>query len=244
MSEHAEPLDVLYRDNNCVVVNKPRGMLVHRSELDRHENQFLLQTLRDQLQQHLFPIHRLDKPTSGAVIFAFSAEAAKYLQAQMESLGTKKYYLLVCRGFCPERGEINHPLKPVNDFRRTRAKAVSKEAKPAVTHFERLATLELPVAIDKYPSSRYSLVKARLLTGRRHQIRRHFKHISHPIIGCPKYGKSLHNRYFAEHLNAPGLLLHAWQLVFTPPEKKDTITVTAPLPKAFAGVAEHFAIDL
>ncbi len=236
----SEALDILYRDDHCVVVNKPRGVLVHRSKLDRHENTFLLQTLRDQLGQHLYPVHRLDKPTSGALLFALSPEAAAQLQTQLEENRAEKHYLLVCRGFCPQRGEIDHPLKPVNDFRRTRHKSNNGEAKPALTRFQRLATIELPVAVDKYPRSRYSLVKASLLTGRRHQIRRHFKHISHPIIGCPKYGKSTHNRYFAEQLHAPGLLLHAWQLLFTPLEQSETTTITAPLPNSFAALLDRF----
>jgi len=225
------PLDIIYRDEYFVAAYKPEGLLVHRSNIDKHETRFLLQELRNQLGQHVFPIHRLDKPTSGIILFALSPEIAALLQAQMESNQAKKEYLLVCRGYCQESGIIDHPLKPINDFKNKRTKAQSRKSdKPAqdsVTEYKRLGTVELDVEIDRYPKSRYSLVMARILTGRKHQIRRHFKHLSHPIIGCPKYGKSKHNHYFATHFNAPRLLLHAFKIHLRHPVTDKALTLTA-----------------
>ncbi len=228
------PLDIIYHDEYLVAVYKPEGLLVHRSNIDRHEKRFLLQELRDQIGQHLYPVHRLDKPTSGLILFALTPEVAALLQADMQSNQTTKEYLLVCRGYCPEVGIIDHPLKPIDDFKSKRRKSnpagpqETKPAQEAVTEYTRLATAELDVEIDRYPQSRYSFVLARLLSGRKHQIRRHFKHLSHPIIGCPKYGKSKHNHYFADKLSAPRLLLHSYRMVLIHPVTQAPLELITP----------------
>lgn len=235
-------LKVIFQNDAFVAIDKPEGLLVHKSAIDKHETQFLLQQLRDQLGKYLYPIHRLDKPTSGIILFAFDPQSAAHIQQQMEDQQARKEYLLVCRGYCPEQGEINHPLKIIDDFKSKRKKPKpQKPAQEAITEYQRLATIELPTAIDKYPSSRYSLVKARLITGRKHQLRRHFKHISHPIIGCPKYGKSLHNRYFAEQLACSRLLLHAYQLSLTCPLSDKPLQLTAPPSGQFLKLLNHFS---
>ena len=185
-----------------------------------------------------------------------------------ECLATKEY-LLICRGYCPAQGIIDHALKPINDFKNKRSKhnvkkvkaapfnstlnsfdvniaqqnALSHKQKPAqnaVKHFKQLATIEIDAAIDRYPNSRFSLVNAQLQTGRKHQIRRHFKHISHPIIGCPKYGKSKYNHYFAEHLAAPRLLLHAYCLSFIHPVTQQTIVIKARPSGSFLALLKRF----
>lgn len=244
-----DALTLLYEDQHIVAVDKPPGLLVHRSNIDRHESRFLLQLLRDQIGTHIFPVHRLDKPTSGVIVFAKRPTVAASLQAQLagerESGGAVKEYLLICRGYSPSAGIIDHPLKPINDFKSKRGRpAIDKPAQSAVTAFKRLHTVELDVVIDKYPCSRYSLVKANLVTGRKHQIRRHFKHLSHPIIGCPKYGKSVHNHFFAEVLGASRLLLHASRLAFTHPVLQKTVEIRAPLSGAFALLLQRFSWDL
>jgi tRNA pseudouridine65 synthase len=222
------PLHIIYQDDALVAVYKPEGMLVHRSNIDKHETVFLLQRLRDQIGQHLYPIQRLDKPSSGLILFALAPEIAAQLQAQMETNACSKEYLLVCRGHCPEAGVIDHPLKHLDDFKNKHAKAKPpKPAQSAITEYRRLATITLPTAVDKYPSSRYSLVLANILTGRKHQIRRHFKHLSHPLIGCPKYGKSSHNRYFAEQLHTPRLLLHAYRMQLQHPVSGEQLVLVA-----------------
>lgn len=205
--------ELIFDDAYLVAAYKPEGWLVHRSDIDRHETRILLQTLRDMTGCHLFPVHRLDKPTSGVIVFAKSSEVAARLQAQLDSDSTIKQYLAVCRGYCPEQGVIDHALPPVADFKHQRKRPKSDlPRQEAITRYRRLATVELAFEVDRYPSSRYSLVEIELVTGRRHQIRRHFKHIHHPLIGCPKYGKSTHNRFFAEQLQCARLLLHAYRL--------------------------------
>lgn len=210
---HVDTPELIYEDEHLIAAYKPEGWLVHRSDIDRHETQILLQYLRDLTGCHLYPVHRLDKPTSGVLVFAKSGEVAAALQAQLDSETSTKQYLAVCRGYCPEQGVIDHPLPPVADFKHQRKRPKSElPRQEAITHFRRLATVELPFEVDRYPCSRYSLVEVELITGRRHQIRRHFKHIHHPLIGCPKYGKSTHNRFFAEQLQCARLMLHAYRL--------------------------------
>lgn len=240
-----DTLTILYEDQYLVAVDKPPGLLVHRSNIDRHESRFLLQLLRDQIGTHVFPVHRLDKPTSGVIVFAKTPTMAACLQEQLanrrDTGGARKEYLLVCRGYSPLLGVIDHPLKPITDFKSKGNKITrDKPAQDAVTEFERLHTIELNTAIDKYPCSRYSLVKVNLVTGRKHQIRRHFKHLSHPIIGCPKYGKSAHNHYFAEVLAVPRLLLHAYRLTFQHPATAHNIDITAPPSGSFDTLLQRF----
>ncbi|MBF1292297.1 MAG: tRNA pseudouridine(65) synthase TruC, partial [Neisseria sicca] len=104
-------LDILYRDSRTIAVNKPAGMLVHRSWLDRHETQFVMQTLRDQIGQHVYPAHRLDRPTSGVLLFALDPEAARLLTQQFEQKTTRKTYWAIVRGYLPDDGLIDYPLK-------------------------------------------------------------------------------------------------------------------------------------
>lgn len=240
------PLNLLFEDEHFVAVDKPAGLLVHRSNVDKHETHFLLQQLRDQIGTHVFPVHRLDKPTSGVIVFAKSPSAAALLQAQMtaerdDATRAHKQYLLVCRGYVPLTGMIDHDLNPIDPFKSKRNKTLaSRPAQAAQTAFTRLFTVELDAAVDKYPSSRYSLVSAELITGRKHQLRRHFKHLAHPIIGCPKYGKSSHNRYFADVLGVPRLLLHAYRLSFEHPLTQQMVDIVAPPSGTFATVLERF----
>lgn len=243
-------LTILYEDEHLVAVDKPAGLLVHRSSIDKHETRFLLQLLRDQIDAHVFPVHRLDKPTSGVIIFAKAPTMAARLQAALDSDNrnsptgsstAKKQYLLVCRGHVPTAGVIDHPLKPINDFKSKKPnKGGDKPAQTAVTYYSRLHTIELDAAVDRYPQTRYSLVSAQLISGRKHQLRRHFKHLSHPIIGCPKYGKSTHNRYFAEVLGVPRLLLHAHLLSFTHPLTRQRVVIEAAPTGSFAELLKRF----
>ncbi|MFT5114386.1 MAG: tRNA pseudouridine65 synthase [Parasphingorhabdus sp.] len=226
-------LKIVYQDRDIVGIDKPAKMLVHRSAIDRHETVFALQALRDQLGIQVYPIHRLDKPTSGILLFATSSEMASLLGQEMQNHRVEKTYWLVCRGHPPDLDRIDYALKPLDDFKSLRKKGRVKElsaAEPqeAVTDFRTLSQVEIPTAIDKYPTSRYSLVEARPKTGRKHQIRRHFKHISHPIIGDIRYGKGTHNRYFSDQLKCDRLLLHSYGVKFTHPNTEQPIEITCP----------------
>ena len=220
-------LEVLYRDEYLVAINKPEGLLVHRSQLDKFETQNAMHLLRDQLNQWVYPVHRLDKPTSGILLFALNEEIARAIGEQFEQGEIQKQYLAIVRGFVEPSGIIDHPLAPIADFKSQKQKVSQKPAQAAVTHYQQMGVMEIPITVDKYPTSRYSLVKLMPKTGRKHQLRRHLKHISHPIIGDPKYGKSSHNRFFAEHFACKRLLLAATALSFTHPVSGDIVLIEA-----------------
>jgi len=211
-------IDILHESDRWIAVNKPAGCIVHRSSLAGDDAPDLLRALRDQLGQYLYPVHRLDRPTSGVILFAKDSEYAATLQSTLQQ--ATKQYVLVCRGHIDKPSVIDHPLKKIFDSpsdKRKRKRGLIQTAEPqdAITHYQPIANLTLDVCVDRYPTTRYALVSATIDTGRRHQIRRHFKHISHPIIGCPKYGKSIHNRFFQETYGIGRLLLHAASLELT-----------------------------
>ncbi|USE36183.1 tRNA pseudouridine(65) synthase TruC [Endozoicomonas sp. SCSIO W0465] len=240
----AEPLDIIYQDPWLVAINKPSGLLVHRSMIDRRETRFAIQLLRDQIGQHVFPLHRLDKPTSGVLVFALSPEVAKRASEQFQEGLVSKTYLAIVRGFVPESGVIDHPLKEKLDKITDRKARRDKPAQEAVTGYRRLATVELPIAIDRYPSSRYSLVEVKPGTGRKHQIRRHMKHISHPVIGDAKHGKGNHNRYFAEHFDADRLLLHCAKMAMDHPVTGKPAAFYAPVDMMLDQLFDRFGWTL
>ena len=227
-------LPILYRDEQIVVIDKPAGLLVHRSDIDRHETRFAIQILRDQIGQRVWPAHRLDRGTSGVLLFGLRQEIAGQLGRQFEAGTVEKRYWAVVRGHPPSEGSIDHPLSRHRDAYDFTGDASSEAAQPALTRFRRLAEIELPIAVDRYPSSRYALLELDPVTGRRHQLRRHLKHIAHPIIGDSTYGKGRHNRFFAEHFNCPRLLLACVRLSFAHPHDGRQLTINAPVTGAFA----------
>ena len=185
-----------------VVVNKPGGLLVHRSH-ESSDRVFLLQELAHQLDRRVYPVHRLDRAASGAITFALSSDAARKLQANLSADDSRKEYLALVRGSAPIRGVIE--------------RALTQQA--CRSEFERLAEL-----------SRCSLLRVRISTGRRHQIRRHLSHIRHQIIGDTTYGKGNINRYFRETYGLPRSFLHAWRLELRHPETGERLRIAAPLP--------------
>lgn len=220
-----EALTLLYRDQHLVAVNKPSGLLVHKSPIDRHETRFALQEVREQIGQWVYPAHRLDKPTSGVLLFALDSQTARELaQAWPE---TRKSYLAIVRGWAPAALTIDHPLKVMLDKIADKDRRNSAELQSAITEVRTLATAEIPISVDRYPSTRYSLMECHIKTGRKHQIRRHLKHISHPIIGDAKYGKGVHNRFFQQHFNCSRLLLHAQSLTLQHPVTGGPLHISA-----------------
>jgi tRNA pseudouridine65 synthase len=230
------PLAILYRDEHLVAVHKPSGLLVHRTGLARGETRFALQLLRDQLGRHLYPVHRLDRPTSGLLLFALSPQVARDLQAALIDRRTDKRYLAVVRGRGPEKARLDYPLRD-EDGRRPKAEMPAREA---ITEVTRLDSVELPVQVDRYPSARYSLMAARPLTGRRHQIRRHLSRRGYPIIGDAKHGKSVHNRFFQAQLDCHRLLLAAVSLSFVHPAANQRLTLGCPLDADMHALFERF----
>jgi tRNA pseudouridine65 synthase len=232
----AEVLPILYRDAVVVVVDKPPGLLVHRSPIDRHETRFAVQMLRDQLGRHVYPVHRLDKGTSGALAFALDPDTARALAEQFAGKEVRKTYVAIVRGWPPASGVIDHPLDAVQD---AYAPAAGSGPKPCRTRFRTLGTVELPVRVDRYPTSRYALVELEPETGRRHQLRRHLAHLSHPIIGDSTYGKGRHNRLFAERYGVRRLLLACVRLEFAHPASGATVRVEAGPGPEFAALSRQ-----
>lgn len=226
-------LPILYQDDTLIAVHKPAGLLVHKSWIASDATEFALQTVRDQIGQYVYPVHRLDRPTSGLLLFAKSQAAAKHLSLQFESHSIDKSYLAIVRGWVDDSGTIDHPLKPKADKIVDRKRSQAPVAQQAITQYQRLATCELDVEVDRYPRSRYSLVKLHPHTGRKHQLRRHLKHIAHPIIGDPKHGKSVHNNFFKQQFDCGRLLLAAVSLTLKHPDDESSLHIACPLAEDF-----------
>ena len=229
-------LEILYQDEYLVAVNKPSGLLVHKSMIDARERFFAMQMVRDQIGQHVFPVHRLDKPTSGVLLFALSASTARVLGEQFGQHHPKKTYLAVVRGFVEASGEVNHPLREKLDKIVDKQACQNKEAQEAITAYAPLAKVELPYAVGGFDTVRYSLVALKPSTGRKHQLRRHMKHLSHPILGDTKYGRGEHNQFAREYYGCHRLLLHAHSLALRHPYTGQILTVQARVDGMFENV--------
>ncbi|MDK9703878.1 MAG: pseudouridine synthase [Sulfuritalea sp.] len=237
-------LDILYRDDFLVAIDKPAGLLVHRSDIDRHETRFAVQLLRDQIGRRVHPLHRLDKGTSGVLLFALEKDSAREVGGQFQRDEVGKRYLAIVRGWPPESGTIDHPLsRQFDDYGRKLSPGSATEPPPAVTGYRRLATVELPDTVDRYPSSRYALVELMPKTGRQHQLRRHMKHIAHPIIGDATWGKGIHNRFFQQRFNCHRLLLACTRLELRHPQDGRALSIAAPLEDSFAAVISALGWD-
>jgi len=232
-----DKLEILYQDEHYVAINKPSGLLVHPTIIDRHEKRVAMRLLRDQLGKRVYVVHRLDKPTSGVLLFALDQQAARKASDQFARREIQKTYLAVIRGFVEEKGQINFALKEVEDKILNQKSANLKDA---TTNYQKLAEYELDANISRYPISRYSLVQIKPKTGRMHQIRRHLSQIRHPIIGDTKYGDRHHNRYFREKLDCNRLLLSATELIFIHPFYKSSVKITSPLESQFIGILDNF----
>jgi tRNA pseudouridine65 synthase len=218
-------LAILYADEQLVAIDKPAGLLVHRSALDAREEQFALQLLRDQLGRHVWPLHRLDKGTSGVLLFALDADSASLLGQAFEQGLVKKRYQALVRGWpADDAGSITHAL--AKDPELPSQGQVMLEAR---TDWRCLQRLEWPLQTDpRHASSRFALLEARPHSGRRHQIRRHFKHIAHPIIGDATHGKGPLNRAVAGFIGLQRLWLHALELEIAHPRTGQPLRIQAP----------------
>lgn len=232
-------LHILHHDDHLIAIDKPAGLLVHRSDIDRHETRFAVQLLRDQIGRHVHPAHRLDRGTSGVLLFGLDTATAAALGRQFAADAVQKTYLAVVRGWPPAAGVIDHALTRQHDDYGRRLQ-VDAAPQTALTHYRRLATIELPYAVERYPSSRYALMLLEPQTGRRHQLRRHMKHLAHPIIGDATHGKGVHNRFFQQQFGCARLLLACVRLQFRHPQDGREIVLRAPLGDAFAHLVERF----
>ena len=227
-SSQTETLEILYQDESLIAIHKPAGLLVHKSPIDKHETRYAMKILRNQINQWVYPVHRLDKPTSGVLLFTLSSELAKTVSKAFEAREVQKEYEAIVRGWI-NKGIIDHPLKEIAVFKHQQKNVEKLEAKEATTQFENINHYELPFSDGRFSSSRYSHISLKPKTGRKHQIRRHLKHISHPIIGDVKYGKGEHNRLFKDELNSHRLLLAATKLTITHPVTNKPLIIECPL---------------
>lgn len=225
-------LDLLYQDDALIAVNKPAGLAVHRSKLVGNADEFLIDVLREQVGGTVHLAHRLDRATSGVLLVARSSEVAAALGEQFMGRDVHKQYLAVVRGWPePEAATIDYPLPGSRD---------SGPRRDARTRYRRLATVEVPIALGRYPQQRYGLVLAEPETGRFRQIRKHMAHVHHPVIGDCQHGRSDHNRLYKQYFGCHRMLLHAWRLQFAHPLGGAPMRLEAPLDAAFAGVLERF----
>ena len=216
-------LSVLYRDDALLIVNKPAGIVVHRGWAN--DRVTLLDLARNLVGSWVYPAHRLERKTSGVLIFGLSSEVARDLERQLAQARVHKRYLALVRGMTPDTCFIDHAL----------AKEKGKEKLPSQTEVRRLAHFE--VTNDETGiTRRYSWVEARPLTGRPHQIRRHLKHISHPIVGDVRYGKADHNQLFRRRFGLDRMVLHAAHVTLSHPLDGRALTLDAPLPPELAGL--------
>jgi tRNA pseudouridine65 synthase len=225
-------LDILYRDEYLIAINKPHGLLVHRSSIANDASEFALQLLRDQIGQPVYPAHRLDRKTGGILLFSLDKETDKKTQPLFQDKKMDKRYLAVLRGYCPEEGIIDYTLLKENGT-----------AQDAITHYKRLATAEIDVPQGKFPTSRYSLVEANPETGRMHQLRRHFAHIMYPIIGDRPHGCNKQNKLWKEKFEMDTMLLHASALTFIHPWTEEKIEIKADMNSEFKRVLEILGLQ-
>ena len=226
-------LEIIYKDEYYIAINKPSGLLVHKSMIDRHEIYFAMKMLRDQIGQWVYPIHRLDKPTSGVLLFALDSESARLMSEEFKAKKIQKKYLAIVRGYIEEKGFIDYALSVKLDKIADKQASQDKEAEEAQTSFVRLSKVELNHAVGRYDTTRYSLVELSPQTGRKHQLRRHMKHLSHHIVGDTKYGRGEHNKMVREHYNCHRLMLHAKSLEFVHPYFHKSIVLKASLDESW-----------
>lgn len=209
-------LPIIYRDERLIAIDKPPGLLVHRTRISE-DKRFVLQLLRNQIGQWVYPVHRLDRPTSGVLLFGLDSVAARAMVQIFEARKVEKHYLAIVRGYTREDESIDYALQ----------EDAGHSVQRAVTHYRQMATVELPHAVGRYTTARYSLLEVSPETGRMHQIRKHMKHIFHPIVGDTTHGDGRHNQLFRDQFFVHRLLLMASQLRFHHPFTHEPIGITA-----------------
>jgi len=226
-------LEIIYQDEYIVAINKPHGLLVHQSSIARDAEEFALQLLRDQIGQNVWPSHRLDRKTSGLLLFSLNKETDKLMQQIFRENNIKKKYLAIIRGHTPDEMEIDYPLRKENG-----------NLQDALTFFKTLSKTEIAVPFGKHATSRYSFVQAEPQTGRMHQLRKHFAHINHPIIGDRPHGCNKQNKHFKETWQMDTMLLHASELSFNHPLTNTPLLLKANFQSEFERIAEILSLNI
>lgn len=207
---------ILFRDEYLVAINKPHGLLVHKSPIAADASEFAVQWVRNWLVKYVYPVHRLDRKTAGVLLFALDPTTNSLMQQQFMQHQPQKTYHAIVRGYTEEQGIVDAPLR--NETGRLQQ---------AVTHYRRLKTAELDIPSAGFATSRYSLLEVMPETGRMHQIRRHLAHIFHPVIGDRPHGCNKQNRLFLQQFQHSTLLLHSVSLRFVHPVSNVPYTIEA-----------------
>lgn len=215
-------IDILYEDDYCIVVNKPNNVLVHHSYYARNiREDSLLQLLRKQfVDSNFYPVHRLDRKTSGLLLLTKKKEYISKFQDLFSSDSIQKKYYALVRGFCEASGEIDTPVKNPD----------TGVYKDALTFYKSISQIELNIPVTPYSTSRYSILELEPKTGRMHQLRKHMNKIAHPIIGDHKYGNRHHNQMFEAKFGLDLLFLHAHSLEFKHPFNNENIILNLKVP--------------
>ncbi|MBU2923924.1 pseudouridine synthase [Colwellia sp. 4_MG-2023] len=248
ISDQKPVLTILYQDEYLIAVDKPAGLFVHRSFMDKNEIYFALQLVRDQIGKYVYPVHRLDRPTSGVLLFALTQEVAQKMNEAFASKSnevnirenstqeaytntelTKTYFALVRGHLAMFEHDtlIDHALKEKLDKIGDKNVRRDKPAQLAQTNYRVIKQASLPISLGKFDSVRYSLVRLTPITGRRHQIRRHLAHLRHPIIGDINYGDNKQNPFFTNHFGFKRLMLIAKSLSFLHPITHEKVIINA-----------------
>ncbi|MDM1395947.1 pseudouridylate synthase [Myroides odoratimimus] len=226
-------LEILYQDEYIVAINKPRDLLVHKSFIASDIQEYAIQILRDQIGQYVYPVHRLDRKTSGVLLFALDKEILKQLNDDFATRSVEKQYIAIVRGFTIDEETIDYAL--------TNDNGQNQEAK---TYYKTLQRVEIEMPFGKHLTSRYSLVEAYPETGRQHQLRKHFKHIFHPILGSRPHGCNKQNKLWLDTHGLGAMLLHALELKFTHPVTKEVIELRATIDDQYRKYNAVLGFDL
>ncbi|MDO6514366.1 pseudouridine synthase [Neptuniibacter sp. 2_MG-2023] len=237
-------LNILFEDDDIIALNKPSGLLVHPSWIAPRGTPNLASMLKEYFNGGSpYTIHRLDRPTSGVILFGKNKEIAQKMNLLFAERKVEKTYLCMVRGYTPEADLIDYALKEELDKIADKHASKDKEAQEAVSEYRRLATVELDIPVGRYEKSRYSLVEVKPKTGRKHQIRRHMKHIFHPIIGDTNHGDNKHNKSFRENFDLQRLMLMASNIKFEHPVTQQMMDISAPVDQYTDQLFKKFAWD-
>jgi tRNA pseudouridine65 synthase len=211
-------MKILWQDDAIIAVEKPAGMLVHPTDLTGRETT-CVDVVSEIAGCRVMPIHRLDRKVAGVLLFAKSSAVARVLGSQFQNREVEKHYVALVRGWTEESFEVDHEVPSIRGHCK----------RQATTVFKQLAKTEIAASISKYDTARFSLVSAQPLTGRYHQIRRHLKHVHHPIIGDTVYGRGEYNQFFRRHFDYEGMFLVAVGLKFCHPLSAERVHITCEL---------------
>ena len=230
-----DPLEIIYQDADYVAIDKPAGLLVHRSPLDKYATEFAIQRLRDQIGQTVNPCHRLDRPTSGVLLFALNAEATRHAQEHFIEHRVSKTYHALVRGWLDGEGVIDYDL---------RNEEKPDKVQSAVTEYRSLDQSSVEIPVGRYPNGRFSLVELQPRTGRTHQLRRHMKHLRHPILGDTRHGDGAQNQFLRSYCGQQLLMLRAMRLQMPHPMRDgETLDIHAGVDTDFNAVLKKLGLQ-